>query len=89
MKATNKCISQNLDWKQKHFFPPSVVTALRPMIDGLRQQHFSAATPCKHAELRIVKCDPKGDPVLQKYTVLLILSASLLDPSSYFSYVTG
>ncbi len=59
------------------------------MINRLRQQHFSAATPCKHVKLQIVKSDPKGDPVLQKYVLLLILSASLLNPSSYFYYVTG
>lgn len=56
------------------------------MIDRLRQQHFNAATLCKHVERRIVKRDPKGDTALQKYTVL-ILSASLLNPSSYFCYV--
>lgn len=59
------------------------------MINRLRQQHFSARTLCKHVELQIVKCDPKSDPVLQKKVVLLILSASLLNPSSYFYYVTG
>lgn len=32
------------------------------MIDRLRQLNFSAAMPCKHGELQIVKCDPKSDP---------------------------
>lgn len=62
------------------------VNIISLMIDRPGRQHFNAATSCKHVEHRNAKSNPKDDTALPKY-VVLILSASTLNPSSYFCYV--